>query len=335
MKYKHILQLLMPSILTVPFCIFIVSCSSSSVPFAQEHYDFINDRTFAISGPAVDDPGYISLGTAWILDSVKDSNHPYEYYLMSNYHVMGAWIETQTPFDKLYFYSKTPDSNFANKPDCSIDVIFNAKLPNTNYSEYLNDFNDQQSHYLLSSATNYRFDMAVFKYDFQNSLNSISTNAYSKTQLKNRLDNLNQESLNHTVPITKTYNKIYPFNSGQHFYYLGFPYSDVNNSPILKMNTFKIVNRYVARNNLSPNDGDVNVPSKPVYNSDEYLANYDANAWGGGSSGSMIINENYEVIGLHAGSRGTIYQRTVMFENSITQSNYNFIERFYNWKLNN
>lgn len=260
--------------------------------------EYIYHRSFSIRILTVDKDGeyyYIHnycFGTGWLLDDLTPNDHTdYKYYLATNWHVTQGIINVY--YDTPY-YGWTigyADSSNSARTDKIINIDLYPGFGENNF-EIMDDDN-----FLFPGTTDEGIDFHICKVDFAGveGENKEKLDFINNFYAKNHYINKYSLSTMDTIKNKKLYIGGFPFKyatdgdfgggkwefhemDGNEFLYMekgGYPHGIDGTS----------ISDTSAQYIYSPNMGD------------QWMT--------GGASGSMLINENYEVCGIYWGGWGT------------------------------
>ncbi|GMO13346.1 MAG: hypothetical protein Ta2E_02580 [Mycoplasmoidaceae bacterium] len=282
-------------------CISMLAISSSSVIASQtpsngkqvinvnpasDYYDFIYQRTISLGGSS-DSENVRYVGTGWLFKHIDDPVSNYKYYMFTNWHVSDV-------MKKFIAFSYSPaQSNGASVSGTYQPLLTNPEWYNANYYNKNNK--------------NLGVDVALLAVDFESYANVNVT-------LKTRLDNLNTYASTNTLNPGLLFPDVVKLNdiSQGKFYIGGYPKSDWNENeytlPQWETGTDDINSIYVDNfKNMSINHkiaNNINSISNAYVTRKYSHSNSSSDPLfkiGGGGSGSMIIDPNFNLLGLYWG----------------------------------
>lgn len=243
----------------------------------NDYKNFMAKRTFCIGAIKTESSrDIISNGTAWIVDKVNRNNDSdYKYLIATNLHVCSCISDYGNGENKDYVFcisediinQKNDEGKTKKMKDCS-DIIWPIKI-NIDLVKKANQ--------------NFTSDFCIIEIDFN--IDQVPK-LYSKI-VKNKLDALNRclllnnSFIVYATDVAKEKTKVYSF---------GYPTSENWDKSEAK-GTLQDCEIYFNKKDLI----DGCSYHKWVYG----IRNASRSNFGGGSSGSMIIDANFNVIGIH------------------------------------
>ncbi len=313
MKFKQLkllsFNLIALSSVSVP--LFSISCSYNSDKKNENYYDYIHDRTFSllVNLIAADQKSYQMWGTCWILNKCDDDINSYHYYVATNLHVSLPAFLDQSATILSYQYSdykrewfSTNDYTKFEKDDISIL---------DEYFTFSKDDEDEATKKLNSidfSILDVTFSNP--EVDFKTKLNKINK-FYKENGYINKFKNTVENQ------ITSAYCAGFPMQERLGVAGTRWGYYHFDN--LLLKNT----DDYYHNIDDGLRDVSNNYVSGTSYNNPFTLS--------GGSSGSMLINDKYETLGIFWGGWSNIYNTQFLPSFSIFHSEqYSFINQYIN-----
>lgn len=289
------ISLLSTTCLVIP-C-FATSCSTCSYPpasFDDEHIQYIYNRSFSLLTEytsTIDSKRYFAWGTTWILSKVNDENlvGDYWYYMATNYHVISTTmtkLSTNASFYLSDYYQgeySAQDNHYRAKVD-EIELV-------KEYFTYDSNSRDNS------------IDFVVLKANLQPVIDKFGEGSAIKT----KIDNLNkyneeQKCINHFKKTLSDDDKTI-----EDCFCAGFPAVTSE----FKRNTKFCYERIPQVNidrNASHNCVDGSEEAKIIGQLSDQSWNYyapfvDDSAFSltGGASGSMLIDKDFNVLGIYWG----------------------------------
>ncbi len=249
---------------------------------AIEHLNYINDRSFSMQ--AYSDEGFISSGTGWIYDKVSTTDNPYDFYIATNFHVWNGFI-TNGPISYINFYVYDDVTSDIRRSIDSITVSVD------DINEVMDaDGNPMGQLYEDGDGNIAQTDFSLIEVDFSSAIdtkwNQSTSEIVKRFDKFNEMDHVNQFATEGSL------------NTGDDLYVLGFPgktngptqtwskmeYNNSFDSGLKSSGNFRIVDNYYQSGTqcyTSYNESIVQMTS--------------------GSSGSMVINGNNEIVGIYWG----------------------------------
>jgi len=293
----------------------LTTCSKSTEPSTGLYEQFISDRTFSIGcgcdelWNTIDENHIFSHGTGWILkDATPDNNSDYSYYMATNCHVCETIYDWTCPTDGTtyslhfllddYFEYTDKDNLNYNYTEIEHGTGKFALYPGTTLLGFPTA--SYKTAYTVNENTSSSIDFRILKVDFgtpspsvQQKLNRV--NEYCKDNNSWAVTFANQYSGN------KCYIGGYPYQTGQ----ATKPTWEFHSMKNYSLNTYDGMSSHDIPDKCDytsltgqyvDNSPQVLLPSVPYYN------NASKKNWMfHGASGSMCINENYQVIGIYWG----------------------------------
>ena len=294
----------------------LTSCNNNDcekMDINEHHIKYIKDRSFSLVSSSM----YQTMwGTGWILNKMNNQEE-YSYYVATNLHVSHPMFFENVTGWKYYIGDNYSDTNES----------FNVFDPN--YYTELKNIDDDKNPFMaitckkeflsFDSNPNNSIDFEILEVNFANAINE-------NEHLKQKLDNLNTYYNEHGY-INKFSNNSKQEKTG---YCAGFPASSgyktkfvgekINNLAVVK-NDDEWYHPCATKSDDQKTDiydASWNYLGKRVHD-DEFQLD-------GGSSGSMLIDENYEVIGIYWG--GWLYEQLPDFQPSFSMfytTSYNYL----------
>jgi len=328
-KFYKVIFLLTPFVSLIP----LTSCNGSKTTSTYEQ--FISDRTFSIGCGCdelhIGDEHILLFGTGWILkDATPSNNTDYSYYMATNCHVCEYMFNYSSSsggtdssyhflFDDYFEYTDADNLNynyteiehgtgkFALYPGSTTSIPYTG-FPTSDYKTAYTTTNENDA----SSSIDFR----ILKVDF-------GTPATGVLQKLNRVNKYCNENNSWAVTFASQY-------SGENCYIGGYPHHD--NKPKWEFHDVKWyfgVSSHFAEHDI-PGTANYTCPTGKYcdYSPQVFLQSVPSTAdWmGGGASGSMCINNNYEVIGIYWGgwvySGGNVFLPTLSVINDATYKDF-------------
>lgn len=335
--------------LVLPITVGLSSCTinfSGGIDYSRqindEHYNYINQRTVSITAGIVMNDGRIysrTYGTAWFYDkyTVSGSNN-YTFELLTNFHVYYGMQQvfsllSQDPTHSIFSFAYVGilandynDGEVKNQDNDDYVEVFRSTTYEgfeTNMPAFVATFTLQISPWTTITA---QMDMAGIKLDLTKVMNATKTigNKNKPEDFANKINGINkiyQDSTDHKIlhfasdRITKN----------KSVYMAGYPWATANEDRDFTYFcewTDKIIECLEPRL--------MNLDGFFAYEETNYLNWYSNYPLGPGASGSLTIDEDYNVVGIYWG--GSQSQLTTDFSPSFANfilanspSDFNFI----------
>lgn len=231
------------------------------------YFNYIEQRSFSLHAND-------ARGTGWIYDKVNDDVNDFKYYMLTNWHVANLMFNSgDDEITDLQYYS-----NISTEQDYVSFATFNMFSYDPDFQPYFNS---------LDSTVNQKYiiDSYLLEVDFGSSIDF---------QLEQSLTSLNQDYCDNGY-VNKYSSTITSFGA-QQYYIAGYP------NGVWDYSTLQFKDATSLNPKYNEYDGGI-LGSDEYYRSGacyNFKAN-DAINMLGGSSGSMLINSDYEVIGQYWG----------------------------------
>lgn len=309
------------------FCIDTINDGKLS---SSDYYDYIAQRTLSVGAIGIDASSggatlsAASSGTMWFYKRLTDTDHCYEF--ITNYHV---WVGIKNIMDQYNTSTKLHMLAVLGNPDSSNPYssgYFDYVEVITNFTqEMLNPISINLGTYDESGQTKDLYmDMCAIKVDLQNlydrsSLENIGGNTKGTNELKNELDYINnhygkgEQIVNFGSPEANddVYIAGYPWNNSQQ-------YDDRRQFTYLAQVKTKVEKMQGETLNIFSDSSYYTFQDQCIMTKKETFA------LGGGASGSMVINEDFQTVGIYWG--GTT---------ETTSTSYVFYPKFALFSLDN
>lgn len=265
------------------------------------------DRTFAIGTvyKNKDNDCIFNRGTAWFVDKVnRNDNNDYKYWIATNLHVCTSVTNYKSKDKNTIFDFFIKDGLFDTE-----EIAKNLSLWND-----IIDGNKKIIKFDINSVEgvknqNFTSDFCIFKIEF--SIDNIPK-PYKKN-VKNWLDSLNRRLLINNSFVTYTTNIL---TKDTKVYSLGYPSLGET-----KFNFGNGLEWKLSRSICAFQIAEIYFNKKDYISGGSYhksiygIRNVDHSDFGDGSSGSVIIDENFNVIGIHYASFKDIHENSYGYTN--------------------
>lgn len=271
-------------------------------PSSDDYFNYIAQRTLSVTGFKMvgQTANEYTSGTMWFYKRLNDSDYCYEF--ITNYHVYESLISMISSTSTALLALR--GNQDANNPYRSF--ITDAVPTFNGYTEttfnpiflYLGTFTDP----LTEETKDLYMDMCAIKLDLTFAMNqskNLANQAKGVSQFKEEVNYINDH-------YAKGENIVNISNVGattdEQVYIAGYPWQNSNIESDPGQNI-----TYLTETKPSVNSyyqAQINALSNSTYytRQDEYKLNgYDVFALGGGASGSMVVNENFETVGIYWG----------------------------------
>lgn len=288
----------------------------------NQYWDYINQRTFSLFS-LVGQTGV--WGTGWIYNKVSDLEDDFRYYLLTNWHVAQGFMD-QGMTQLSYCSNIFKDNSIAVGDYVNFDNY--TLLDENALDDYRPIFNS-----IDPTITNqsYIIDSFMIEVDFGSSFN---------TTLQSSLLDLNQYYLANEKHVNQFSSTISEFGAQQYFIG-GYPANtSIPGNPVANWTYDKL--QLKDQKSFDPKQNQKWYNTSTVWKSQNYnvsgsfyvFEDNQAGGLSGGSSGSMVINNNFEIIGQYWGgstsSNGIWNGSCLLFATDDTASwvsyNYSFLE---------
>ena len=292
-----------------------ISCSNDNHKKTEDYFDYIHDRSFSLLVKFIDDKqdSYYMWGTCWILNKCDKDINSYHYYAATNLHVSYPAFSDQSLTILSYQYSDCKNEEWFSTNEYTefgendISVI----------DEYLtfSNIDEDEATKKLNSIDFSILDVTFSnpKVDFKTKLNRINE-FYKKNGNINKFKNEVEDE------ITSAYCAGFPMQEKLGEYGTRYAYKHFIDLQLKKggENYYHLID-----DNFELRDISDNYVSQISYANPFTLS--------GGSSGSMLINNQYEVLGIYWGGWTTPDKKHILPSFSIFHSTeYSFINQYIN-----
>lgn len=300
------------SLFLFPFFLLLANCNNDT---ENKKFDFIFQRTIMLETKSAGAAG--GQFTGWLFEK---TNEPYTYYLATCEHCrLGVESQCELHSDIEMWYGSANDAKEGSNIDISTQennsyTHFLCTLDNNLYFEWIYEPNYYQDYISDEITEQWGVDVAIAKINFSNAIDN-------DLFLKNRLNNLNNYANKHN-------NKLIEFsknnvNINQKLYIGGYP-ANSEFLPHENINHWRtaISNISYIKENFDRNSWPYEEDTKPTddnnldcnlrirhyksmadayYTPQIYWCDNPCKYFGAGASGSLVINDNYEVMGIFRG----------------------------------
>ena len=270
MKPKKIVCLFKVVLASTISIIPLVSCSCFNISYKQyqEYVNYISDHTISIFGK---NGLTASIGTAWFAKKLDT----HKYRLLTNYHVISKIINSEGMY--VNFQTENYDG---------------TGLDFTNYDELTTKTSQSDINAIITNwESNVYMDVSSFDIDF----NLL----YSSSKWHEKLDKIDSY-LNQDNTLLNFYNPQDIVNYNGNVYLAGYPATS-QTKPLTKFYSLKTQIYKIDENEKIELSNQQ--PVYYTYQTNCYMAPIDYSLYKltGGSSGSLVINDNYECMGIYWG----------------------------------
>lgn len=263
----------------------------------DEHFKYINDYTFSIA--AIDlDTDKATLGTMWAYAKITN----YEYVFITNYHVYESIEALGTSGHQRCLGILTTNYNDGKKVKSSMDdyITFASGYDINSFDVVKEDWGLMSSPMYQDQKETY-MDVVGIKINLQEAYNNAQEGKTKfATDFSSKVNILNQAYSNNKIILNISSN---PAGSiGKKVYMAGYPWATSNNED--RDYTYfcewydTIQETYTDRSNCLNVFGDTDYYT---YQYQSYLPAYKKIPMGGGASGSMVIDDEKNIVGIYWG----------------------------------
>lgn len=275
-----------------------ISITLDKISDEDEHYSYIQQRSFSCS----DIEG--RQGTCWVVNKVNDDVNDKKYWFATNFHVF-----PKDTYDRLYLCPSV-DKKIAKGNDRYYWPGFKCLEVKNKFEINAGDIDEKKT-----------IDLTIFQLD----INDIVDNSnYMNKNFSKRFDNLQKYYFDHNKHINSFADDYSQTTEDEPKYIVGYP--SVDNFPTYKSQKFtgSKPEQYTDKSNLNK------ISDTGFYNIGEfYKFDYTQKIiLDHGASGSMTIDENYNVCGIYWGyysNPGYSCCSDLIVSNSL---GYNFIDNY-------
>lgn len=298
------------------FCIDTINDGKLS---SSDYYDYIAQRTLSVGAIGIDASSgdamlsAASSGTMWFYKRLTDSDHCYEF--ITNYHV---WVGIKNIMDEYNTSTKLHMLAVLGNPDSSNPYssgYFDYVQAIINFTEgTLNPISINLGTYDDSGETKDLYmDMCAIKVDLQNlydtsNLVNIGGNTKGTSELKNELDYIN----NHYGKGEQIVNFGSP-EANDDVYIAGYPWANSEQYENQRQFTYLTQVKTKVEQLEGETLNKVSGSSYYTFQDQCVMTGKETFALGGGASGSMVINEDFQTIGIYWGGTSRISQTSYIF----------------------
>ncbi len=298
------------------FCIDTINDGKLS---SLDYYDYIAQRTLSVGAIGIDISSgnamlsAASSGTMWFYKRLTDSDHCYEF--ITNYHV---WVGIKNIMDEYNTSTKLHMLAVLGNPDSSNPYssgYFDYVQAIINFTEEtLNPISINLGTYDDSGETKDLYmDMCAIKVDLQNlydtsNLVNIGGNTKGTNELKNELDYIN----NHYGKGEQIVNFGSP-EANDDVYIAGYPWANSEQYEDQRQFTYLTQVKTKVEQLEGETLNKISGSSYYTFQDQCVMTGKETFALGGGASGSMVINEDFQTIGIYWGGTSRISQTSYIF----------------------
>ncbi len=300
MKNKSILKpLILCASIALPTFFSVTSCTvqiNTYQPINDDHFKYISQHEMSIGAFDVDSTGKVygySFGTAWFYK--RYANNDYTYEIITNYHVFaGIQGVLSVPLIHVLGFASNEYDPYGYKKIDFQNYSFNEVTLENSFSTITEAYIQFQD---LGQYKTY-MDICAIKVDLSEAYESASDDPETMA-FKKQIDFINA-NYNKGDKIVKVNED--PMSPGDRVYTAGFPWS--TSSPTCEQDYTYFCEEIDYLETLE-NKARNFVSEEYITYQNQWMAK---EKWltymGGGASGSMLINENYEVVGIYWGGSG-------------------------------
>lgn len=319
MKRNFFCKLLLGSVLTLSPSLFCLSsCADTNAKFSSEdYYDYIAQRTLSIGAIGISDDQLAgaSSGTMWFYKRLDE----YKYEFITNYHVWDGIL------------SIANDTSFS---DTALAVMGNPESCNpyaSTYGDYiqasgtikdqiqtLNPITVKVGTYTDGSDTKDLYmDMCALTLDLSLTYKQIKTTLSGTTkgvsQLQSEINYINNNYVIGEKIVNINTNKV---SLNQDLYIAGYPWANSEQYPGQRGFTYLTEVKTKLHELAGPSLNKVSGTPYYTYQDECFMEPEEVFALGGGASGSMVLNENFEVSGIYWGGMSVVSSGSYLFKPS-------------------
>lgn len=312
MKKKFFKPFILFAAITIPSCFNLTSCTiqiNTYVPINDDHFKYISEREMSIGAYAItaiteQGQAYASFGTAWFYKRYSDNDYTYE--IITNYHVyegIKGILNRSNTTHQLGFASNVYDPYSYKKIEFYNDYAINESTTANNFTTLTPAFVSFGEVQIGDISLPAYMDICAFKVDLTNAYN----NSRSNSTFKDQIDYINSHYLKgaNIVNINE-----HALSSKSKVYMAGFPWA--NSSPGSDCNYTYFCEEIDYLDKLEQQAVNIVSPTYLTYQNQWTTKWKSLTYMGGGASGSMVINEDYEVVGIYWGGSG--YEESSEFQ---------------------